>query len=67
MAYLEGDLTFNRMDVIFSPLINRCACRLGSSCLNFAAAAFPSMIKHQVVSSIGPAVIAFRRLVGIKN
>ena len=62
-VYLEGGLTFSRMVVIFSPIDNKCACRLGSSCLNFAAAAFPSIIKHQAVSSIGPAVIALRRLV----
>ena len=37
------------------------------NCLNFAAAAFPSTIKHQVVPSMGPAVIAWRKLVGIKN
>lgn len=65
--HLESDLTFSRIDEMFSPLDNRCACRLGSSCLSFAAAAFPSMIKHHVVSSMGPAVIALRRLMGIKN
>lgn len=37
------------------------------SCLNFAAAAFPSTIKHQVVPSMGPAVMAWRKLAGIKN
>ena len=55
------------MDVTSCPVVCRWACSVGMNCLNFAAAAFPSTIKHQVVPSMGPAVIAWRKLVGIKN
>lgn len=55
------------MVVMLHPVACKCASRVGVNCLNFAAAALPSTIKHQVVSSMGPAVMLCLKLAGNKT